>query len=135
MTNLAILQLGVYLSEEHGEPAHVLFRGLHAADDLVFLRGAALQETSTEGGLLRRRHRVVHRAQTRPIVTEVGLAYRLSSQKCCLRTTSCQHSMQKQLYSQVMHPFAEALTTGVYSSHFAVYIRCAGKRNLGTPRN
>lgn len=72
---LAIFQLGVYLSEEHGEAAHIFLRGLHATNDLVLLSRTPFQQTRAECGLLRWRHRVVHRTQTRSIITEVRLTY------------------------------------------------------------
>lgn len=76
--NLVVLKLRVQLGQEHREPAHIVIWGLDAADDLILLHRAALEQARAERGLLRRRNRVVHRAQARAIVTEIRLADWLS---------------------------------------------------------
>lgn len=76
-TNLVILKLGVQLGQEHCETANILVGGFNAADDLVLLSRASLEQTRPEGGLLRGCDGVIHRAQARAIVAEIRFADRL----------------------------------------------------------
>lgn len=71
--HLIIFKLGVDLSEEHSETAHVLLGGLDTTDNLILFSRAALQQTRAERRLFRRPHRVVHRTQARTVVAEIRL--------------------------------------------------------------